>query len=159
MSELDIYDLLDTMKITYEVIEHDHVATIDELRDTDIKKFEYVVKNLFVRDDKKKNYYLVIVRNDKTLQMKELQIQLQSRRLSFASQQDLYQYMKLMPGEVTPFGLFNDMTRSIQVVFDCDIADIIGVHPLRNDKTLFMKTYKLIELIQQKGFKMHWINI
>lgn len=61
MSELDVYNLLDSMQMTYEVIEHGHIATIDEWKETNINGLEYVVKNLFVRDDKKGTIILLLL--------------------------------------------------------------------------------------------------
>lgn len=159
MSELDVYQLLDAMKVNYKVIIHGHVVTIDELKNKNIKGFEYVVKNLFVRDDKKRNYYLIVIKHDKTINIKELQKQLQSRRLSFASQEDLHRYLKLEAGAVTPLGILNDSECFVNVVFDEEISQYIGVHPLRNDKTLFMKTEELIKIIKKHGNNFQSIHI
>ena len=147
------------MQMTYEVIEHGHIATIDELKETNINGLEYVVKNLFVRDDKKRNYYLIVIRQDRMICMKDLQKQLHSRQLSFASEEDLYKYMRLKAGEVTPFGILNDRELSVNVVFDNALSEIIGVHPLRNDKTLFMKTNELIRMIKEHGNNFQSIYI
>ena len=64
-----------------------------ELSNIEIPYPEYDAKNLFVRDDKKRNYYLINVKGDK---------------LSFASADDLMGIMGLVPGAVTPLGLLND---------------------------------------------------
>lgn len=56
--------------------------------------------------------------------------------------------MRLKAGEVIPFGILNDNELSVNVVFDNDLFEIIGIHLLRNDKTLFMKTNELIRMIK-----------
>lgn len=91
--------------------------------------------------------------------MKDLQKQLQSRRLSFASEEDLYKYMRLKAWEVTPFGILNDNELSVNVVFDNDLFEIIGIHPVRNDKTLFMKINELIRMIKEHGNSFESIHI
>lgn len=159
MLEANIYELLDHQNISYKVINHPAVFTIDEMEQLHMDGFEYVVKNLFVRDDKKRHYYLIVVQKDKKVNMKELQDKIQSRRLSFASQDDLYQYLQLSQGEVTPLGIFNDESLKVEVIFDQDIYEMIGVHPLTNTKTIFLKTQDLIELIKKHGNNVITVSI
>lgn len=159
MLESDIYEYLDLQDIHYQVVKHKAVYTIDEMEQADIEGFEYVVKNLFVRDDKKQHYYLIVVQKDKIVNMKELRSKINSRRLSFASQDDLYKYLQLFQGEVTPLGVLNDESKSVEVIFDQDIPEIIGVHPLVNTKTVYMKTSDLIEIIKKHGNKVSMISM
>ena len=66
------------------------------------------MKNLFLRDDKKRHYYLVVVKKDKAVDLKGLRALLGSRPLSFASEQDLSRCLGLPKGAVTPLGILND---------------------------------------------------
>lgn len=75
---------------------------------------EAEAKNLFLRDDKKRNWYLVTVKGHKKLDLRRFQAEHGTRRLSFASDHDLMKYLKLIPGAVTPFGLLNDETCTVQ---------------------------------------------
>ncbi|HIT42566.1 MAG TPA: hypothetical protein IAB60_10835 [Candidatus Caccovicinus merdipullorum] len=50
---------------------------------------EWGAKDLFVRDDKKRNYYLITVKGDKRVDLKEFRRQHSLRALSFASSEDL----------------------------------------------------------------------
>ena len=61
-SKQEIINLLNTKNIEYEVISHEAVFTIDEMLTLSLPKAELVAKNLFVRDDKKRDYFLFIVR-------------------------------------------------------------------------------------------------
>ena len=78
-----------------------------ELSNIEIPYPEYDAKNLFVRDDKKRNYYLITVKGDKRVNLKEFRKN-NTRPLSFASADDLMGIMGLVPGAVTPLGLLND---------------------------------------------------
>ena len=49
-----VFTVLDNMDINYEIIEHDAVYTIDEMELLPISNKECIVKNLFLRDDKKR---------------------------------------------------------------------------------------------------------
>ena len=48
-----VIDAMESMNIRYDIIEHPAVYTIDEADKLNIDSNNEVVKNLFVRDDKK----------------------------------------------------------------------------------------------------------
>ena len=54
-----LYALLEERKIPYEAVEHQAVYTMEEMAALHLRGQERVLKNLFLRDDKKRNYYLV----------------------------------------------------------------------------------------------------
>ena len=60
---------------------------------------------------------------------------------------------------MTPLGIFNDESLSVEVIFDKDIPETIGVHPLTNTKTIFLKTQDLINLIKKHGNKITLVSI
>lgn len=51
----EIYDFLKNKNIWYEITEHKAIFNMKELNDIDLPYKEYDAKNLFVRDDKKRN--------------------------------------------------------------------------------------------------------
>lgn len=77
----------------------------------DIPYPEADAKNLFVRDDKKRNYYLITVKGDKKVDLKEFRKKNNTRPLRFASENDLMDILGLIPGAVTPLGILNDEER------------------------------------------------
>ena len=88
MTKNELYQFLDAKGIFYEVTEHVPVYTIEEMLEANLPHPEIIAKNLFVRDDKKRNYYLITVKEDRLVNMKEFQEQFGTRRLSFASGND-----------------------------------------------------------------------
>lgn len=56
MNKAEIYDLLRTRGIWHEITEHKAVYNMAELTDVALPYPEADAKNLFVRDDKKRNY-------------------------------------------------------------------------------------------------------
>ena len=71
MNKQDIYNYLKENNIWHEITEHKAVYNMAELAEVDIPYPEADAKNLFVRDDKKKNFYLITVRGDKRVNLKE----------------------------------------------------------------------------------------
>lgn len=70
MTKKELYDFLDEKGIVYETVEHMPVYTIDEIPKEDVLYPDLIAKNLFVRDDKKRNYYLITVQKDRKVNLK-----------------------------------------------------------------------------------------
>ena len=88
----------------------------------------------------------------KKIDLKELSEKIPSRRLSFASEDMLYEKLLLKKGNVTPLGVLNNKEKNVIVVFDKNLqGKTIGVHPMDNSKTVFLRFEALIELIKDNG--------
>ena len=158
MNKQEIYDFIKSKNIWYEITEHKTVYNMEELKELDIPYPEYDAKNLFVRDDKKRNYYLITVKGDKRIDLKEFRRKSETRPLSFASENDLLDIMNLKPGSVTPLGLLNDKNNKVLFYIDKDFMKdkhIVGVHPNDNTATIWLKVEDLIEIIKEHGNKVN----
>lgn len=146
------YHFLSAHQIPYEITEHKAVFNMEELSDIELPYPEWDAKNLFVRDDKKRNYYLITVKGDKRVDLKEFRRQHSLRALSFASPEDLSVIMGLTTGSVTPLGILNDSERRVHFYLDAEFAgNKIGVHPNDNTATVWMQAEDLLRLIQEHG--------
>ncbi len=65
MPKHKVYELLNSKNIHFEVTEHRAVFNMAEASALELPYPEDEAKNLFVRDDKKRNYYLITVKGDK----------------------------------------------------------------------------------------------
>ena len=154
MNKQQIYDYLQENSIWHEITEHKAVYNMAELAEVPCPYPEADAKNLFVRDDKKQNYYLITVKGEKRVNLKAFRKAQGTRNLSFASVEDLLERLALIPGAVTPLGVLNDETRSVQVFLDQDFLQepgLVGVHPNENTATVWLKTEDLIRIIREHG--------
>lgn len=154
MDKAGVYDFLNDQGIEYEVTDHKAVYDMAELAEIDLPYPEADAKNLFIRDDKKRQYYLISVQGDKRVDLKAFRDQFNTRRLSFGSDKDLLDLMGLTPGAVSPLGLFNDHDLKIAYYVDRQlVADdhLIGVHPNENTATIWLKGQDLVDLIEASG--------
>ena len=152
MDKQEIYNYLKEKNISYEVTNHKAVYNMEEASEIDIPYPNQDAKNLFVRDDKKKNYYLITVKGNKRLDLKEFSLKNNTRRLSFASKEDLMKIMKLIPGAVTPMGILNDENNIVKFYLDKEFLEepkFLGVHPNDNTATIWIKTDDLIYIIRK----------
>lgn len=154
MNKQEVYDFLKERGIWVEITEHKAVFNMEELDSVELPYPQYDAKNLFVRDDKRKNYYLITVKGDKRVNLKEFRKKNQTRPLTFASEDDLLGIMRLTPGSVTPLGILNDDERKVKFYIDKEFLDelgIIGVHPNENTATVWLKTADLLKIITEHG--------
>ena len=66
-------ELLDRAGIAYELYEHEAVFTVAEAVAAGIPHRELGAKNLFLRDDKHRAYYLVCLPDEKNVSLREIQ--------------------------------------------------------------------------------------
>lgn len=154
-------ELLDREGIAYELYEHVAVYTVAEAVAAGIPHRELGAKNLFLRDDKHRSYYLVCLPDEKNVSLREIQEHLGSRRLSFASEQDLRLMLGLVPGAVTPLGALNDAEGHVEVVLDQALvgAGRVTVHPCDNTATVLLATTDLIELLRGHGHDVRVVDL
>ena len=160
MKKEEVYAYLTEQGIPYEITEHEAVFSMDELCATTLPYPEWDAKNLFVRDDKKRNYYLITVRGNKRVDLKEFRQRHKLRKLSFASPEDLLAIMDLVPGSVSPFGLLSDTERKVHFYLDAEFAgNKIGIHPNDNTATIWLQTADLVKLITAHGNAVEFVEL
>lgn len=162
MKKQEVYDFIKSKNIWYEITEHKAVFNMEELSEIEVPYPEYDAKNLFVRDDKKRNYYLITVKGNKRVNLKKFRNNNGTRPLSFASEQDLMNIMDLTAGSVTPFGLLNDKELKVKFYLDKDFLNdkqIIGIHPNDNTATVWLKVLDLIDIIKAHGNQVNVVEL
>ena len=160
MNKQETYQYLKDRNIPFEITEHRAVYNMEELESIDLPYPEGDAKNLFVRDDKKKNYYLITVKGDKRVNLKDFRKAHGLRPLSFASPEDLKKYMDLTPGAVTPLGLLNVEGAPITMYLDAEFeGSIIGIHPNENTATVWLQGDDLVALLRENGCEVEIVEI
>lgn len=137
MQEEKVYDYLQDLGISYERHEHPPVYTVEEAEEywADIEGVH--CKNLFLRNQKGKRHFLVVLKDSKNVDFNSLSNHL-GEKLSFASDKRLKKYLGLESGAVSPFGLINDDQEAVEVFIDKDLrgVDKINFHPNINTATI-----------------------
>ncbi len=159
LGKAEVIALLRERGVDFDVVEHEAVYTMEGMDALALPFADEVVKNLFLRDDKKRNYYLVVMPEDKPANIKELRATLEARPLRFASEEDLAKYLGVIAGAVTPFGALNDPEGIVQVVFDEDLRGYagLGVHPNDNTATLHVPLDAILALYDEREIPYRFI--
>lgn len=157
----EVYKYLDSLNIKYKKVEHKAVFTMEEMSKLNLEDESEVVKNLFIRDDKKQNYYLILVKGDKRVNLKELKNTLGLRPLTFASEEDLEKYLCLKKGSVTILGILNDTEHKVKVLIDNDIKVFkeIGAHPNENTASIWLTLEDIEKILKLNNVNYNFIDL
>lgn len=159
----EVLDTLKKLEINYELVNHKAVYTIEDMNNLnkEIFKGAEICKNLFLRDQKGKRHFLVVLCSEKKADMTKIQEQALSTRLSFASSERLMKYLKLEPGHVSPMGLINDKEKEVEVLIDKDLKGkkLLAVHPNTNEASVLISFEDLMKFIKAMENEYKFITI
>ena len=149
----DFFQFLAENGIAYERHDHPPVYTVDEASRLVPPLPGAKTKNLFLRDKKGKQHYLVVVPAGKRVDIKALSEVIGSNRLSFGSPERLKKYLGVEPGAVTLFAIFNDPEHLVELIVDQSLwqAAAFQFHPLVNTATLVISRKNLNRFIAKTG--------
>lgn len=140
--EVKTYDLLDSLGIEYDRIDHEPAFTMEVCAEIDKVLGAMICKNLFLCNRQKTDFYLLLIPGDKAFKTREITGQLGCSRLSFADGESMEQYLNLTPGSASIMGLMFDPECRVRLVVDEDVmnAEYFACHPCINTSSIRMKT-------------------
>lgn len=129
---IQVEEYLTSRGIGFKVHEHPPVQTCDELAQYGVPGL--ACKNLFLRDQKKTRYMLVVLPAAQKTDLKKLAEQVGDKKLSFVNPETMMEKLGVEPGAVSPFGLLNNTERDVELWIDREVleATVVHFHPNRN---------------------------
>ena len=157
----EIFEKLAELEIEYEKIEHPVMFTMEEIAEYGLNSHGHIPKNLVLRDVKGTRNMLVLVHGDKRADLRLIRDEIDSTKLSFASDERLDKYLKVEKGSVSPFGVIYDTEKELEIYFDADLKkeEIVGCHPNDNHATLFLKFDDLVKYVKSCGHTITYIKV
>ncbi len=161
MMNKEIFERLNELEIEYKKVEHPAAFTMEEIIQYDINSHGHIPKNLVLRDVKGTRNMLVLVHGEKRANLQLIRAEIDSTKLSFASDERLEKYLKVEKGSVSPFGVIYDTERELEIYFDADLKkeDIVGCHPNDNTATVFLKFDDLVKYVKSCGHTISYIKV
>lgn len=147
--EAALYARFTELGIVWKTYEHAAVFTVDEAAQLYAQQPGGHTKNLFLKD-KKNGLWLVVARDDLSIDLSALSKQLGAPRFSFGSAELLMEALGVAPGSVTPFALMNDGAHRVRCVLDAGMLALepLNFHPLRNDRTTAISSADLLRFVR-----------
>lgn len=147
----DILTVLEDLHLPYEICEHPAVYTVAEANQLEgrLTLRGAGCKNLFLKH--KDRFFLYVLPGDRRADLKNIGRILGVGSLKFASGEELWQFLGLKPGEVTPLGIVND-TGTVEVLIHRElVGKTLLLHPNRNTATISLTYENLLYFIQWCG--------
>lgn len=156
----EVLELLENLNIKYDIVKHPAAWTTWEA-DKYIEGYEGVPsKSMFMAGKKDRNFYLIILDENKRLDIKTLN-EIVGDKLHFGKEEHLKEKMNLVPGIVSLFGLINNKDHDIKVYIDSDLLNekIITFHPNDNTSTVFIEICDMFKFLKHINYDYEIIEL
>ena len=160
-TEQELFKKLEELGIETHTYRHQPVYTVEENKALRGDLPGGHCKNLFLRD-KKRNMWLVVAEEDRTIDLKSLRRRLDtSGNLSFGNAELLAEILGVEPGSVTPFALINDPDHRVRVVLDRKMLghEVLNYHPLENAATTAIRPEDLVRFVEAFGHRVDVMDL
>lgn len=156
-----VVDTLNNLGISFEIHFHPPIPTIEEAMRYWQEFDSTHCKNLFFRNHKGNQHYLVFFECHQQMQIHELEKILRQGKLTFASPQRMEKYLGLLPGSVSPFGLINDETHHVKVFIDKTLKEApkLSFHPNDNTATIVIDNKDFFTFLDAMGNHYEFIDL
>lgn len=165
ISSDDLLNILKDNRVDFKLYQHKPLHSVNESKIEQELIFptntnSVHIKNLFLRDKKKRNY-LITCEQDKKIDLKLLKEKIKSDRLSFGSAERLYQHLGVFPGAVSPFCMLNGIKNNVKFFCDFDLKQFknIYLHPFVNDRTVCLNINDLEKFLKKYDISINWENV
>ncbi len=141
------YQTLDKLKIPYERVDNDPAHTMEECEAIDQAMDVVVWKNIFLCNQKKTTFFLLVMPPNKELDTKVLEERIKVSKLSFASEDLMMKHLGTTSGSASIMGLMNDEDDYVQLLVDKEVVDAkyYGCNPGMNTSHLKIETKLVLE--------------
>lgn len=149
--------------LAYQLFTHAPLRTVEDAKQVEAEMQQpglrsLKIKNLYLRDRKKRNY-LITVEQDRQIDLKALGQQIGAAGLSFGSSERLMQNLGIHPGAVSPLAMITGAAQGVAFYMDSAArdVDVIHMHPLVNDRTVVMARADVLTFLDRINCTVHWI--
>jgi Ala-tRNA(Pro) deacylase len=157
------YKLLDQLKIQYTKLTHPPLYTCEDAIKYRVEFAGLDVKNLFIRNANKSQFYMVILPFNKRANLAELQEKLFESKMSFASENSLNEMLKVSSGAVSLLNVANieEQHKNIIIILDAEIFthQMVGFHPSDNTETVVFATTEIEKILAHVGIRYRAIKL
>ena len=150
-----IYSELKRMGVVFQTQTHEPLHTCEDAERLRPNIRGGACKNLFARNKKGDEHYLIIASPESRINLRLLKKALGATALSFASEKRLQNYLQTKPGSVSPLGLVFDQERQVRVVLDQKLVQesFLNFHPNDNRQTVEIPQSEFLRFLSDLGYQ------
>ncbi len=149
-----ILENLEKWNIPHKVYRHSARFTVEEKAELDRELGINArhCKNIFLTDRKKSCFYLLVMPFEKTFRTAEVSKELGTSRLSFASEELLFEKLHCTSGHLSSLSLIFDGNEEVGIAVDKELlsCEELCFHPNIDTTTVTMKTQDYIKILLPK---------
>lgn len=156
----ELLERLSGLGIEARTVVHTPVFTVEEAKQVRSDLPGAHTKSLFVRD-KKGAMWLIVVLEDRPVDLSSVARLLGHKRFSFGSADRLMRFLGVRPGAVSPFAVVNDRTGAVAVAFDEGLRahEVWNLHPLDNEHTTAIRSDDMLRFMEAVGHRPRWLDL
>ena len=147
--ERRVYEFLEDLGVDFVYLDHVEEYSMGDAAEADEAIGVVGAKNVFLRDKKRRHFFLILVNGTKRIDLKQISELTGVKKLTFCREEDLDEILGLTPGAVTPFGLLNDEEGRVQLIIDASLQDeeFFAMHPCVNTTTVRISNRDFMEKV------------
>lgn len=160
--EQDVYNLFEKLDIKYEIINH---PALFKSTDSEHEKIDFkgavCCKNLFIKDPKINEYFLVSLEISKRADLKLIANKLNTNRLTFAKEEELYENLGVKSGSASVLNIMLKPHTKVKFVIDDELLNFEKVcfHPNVNTASVSFNPDKIEEILKHFNANYVYINM
>ena len=155
-------DVLAALGVSYELLEHAPVHTMEDCKAAEEALGGVMPKNLFLTPRNHASHHLLIARADAPFRTARISRQLGVSRLSFATAEELMEMLRTLPGAISPMGLLFDGEKKVRLAIDRALRgeERLLFHPCVNTATLAVSGADFFErLLPALGHEAAYVDM
>ena len=148
--------------ISYDLISHPPVHTMQDCAESERILGGVMPKNLFLRPRRQEEFYLCITRSDAVYRASVVSKQAGASRLGFASEEELFSILRAVPGAASPLALLFEEAKDVTLLMDERLRDEqrLIFHPCDNSFSLALSAEDFFgKLLPGVGKEVRWVNM
>lgn len=146
--EENVYTKLNELNIKFDRVDNDTVEAMEECVEISNKLGAEIRKTIIVCNEKKTQFYLVVLPAEKRFDSKLFRDKMGCSRVSFAKAEDMQEILGVVPGSATIMSVINDKDNIVKVAIDKEVADseFFACNTGENTRHIKIKTSDLLNV-------------
>ncbi len=161
-NEQAVYRFLTELGVPFARADHPAANTMADCQAVDAALGVEMCKNLFLCNQQKTQFYLLLIRGEKAFKTKDISHQLGVSRLSFGDAEHMEALLHIRPGAVSPMGLLFESAKGVRLLMDRALLaqPFLGCHPCVNTSSIRLAMSDFLErFLPAVGHEVTYVDI